>query len=346
MLNITNITLVSMNYNKNTNVVTYYFDIDGIRKYFQAKLHGGVSIEILNDLEGYELSRLPYKSSELIEITYRYVRGKKVIFPIQLFPHNNYIVSENEYEQIIMLSEGNSLETLFRYSRPYPTSIEIPPSFTFEHRKEIFFWLLERLMKDGHLNLGKKGKLLEGTIEEQIDLFRKTLPTPRYHYPFWDQPQNIIENLLPNLTSEEPYEIPDWFNGDECPATAVWVYPNGYVEWTELSLVKNRIEPSKCKEKLKISKIEYKSINLSWIHHDKDSDIITYCFDVDGKVKYFQAKLVIYLEVAESIKCIGNFDNWLMSVMPFQSRITGILARLSWDYAKGREISFPVQLIS
>ncbi|MDC9604590.1 hypothetical protein [Xenorhabdus griffiniae] len=85
---------------------------------------------------------------------------------------------------------------------------------------------------------------------------------------------------------------------------------------------------------------------MSWTYHDKDSDIITYCFDVDGKIKYFQAKLVIYLEVAESIKCIGNLDNWLMSVMPFQPRITGMLAKLSWDCAKGREISFPVQLIS
>ncbi|MBE8598261.1 hypothetical protein [Xenorhabdus sp. BG5] len=158
MLNITNINLVSMNYNKDSNVVTYYLNIDGISKHFQAKLHGGISFDILNDLEDYKLSRLPYKSSELIEITYRYVRGKKVIFPIQLFPHNDYIVSENEYEQIIMLSEGNSLETLFRYSRHYPTSIEIPPYFTFKHRKEIFFWLLEILIKEGRFKLGKKGK--------------------------------------------------------------------------------------------------------------------------------------------------------------------------------------------
>ncbi|MDC9604589.1 DUF596 domain-containing protein [Xenorhabdus griffiniae] len=253
-LNIKNIILISMNHNRDSNVVTYYLNIDGISEHFQAKLHGGISIEILNDLEDYKLSRLPYRSSELIEITYRYVRGKKVIFPIQLFPHNDYIVSENEYEQIIMLSEGNSLETLFRYSRPYPTSIEIPPYFTFEHRKEIFFWLLERLMKEEHLKLGKKGKFLEGTIEEQIDLFRKTLPTPKYHYPFWDQPQNVIENLLPNLTSEEPREIPDWFDSDECPATAVWIYPNGYVEWTELSLVKNRIDPPKRKKNQKYLK--------------------------------------------------------------------------------------------
>ncbi|MBC8953755.1 hypothetical protein [Xenorhabdus sp. PB62.4] len=61
-LNITSITLVSKNYNKDSNVVTYYLDIGGISKHFQAKLHGGASVEILND---YELSRLPYKSSEL-----------------------------------------------------------------------------------------------------------------------------------------------------------------------------------------------------------------------------------------------------------------------------------------
>ncbi|WP_237386807.1 DUF596 domain-containing protein [Xenorhabdus sp. Sc-CR9] len=138
------------------------------------------------------------------------------------------MLSENRYKEIWEVSEGYFLEVLFANSCPDPK----PINFNFEDRKEIFFWMLKKLMKEGHLKLGKNGKFLDGTIEEQINLFRKTLPTPKYHYPIEESPVEITDEVWSQLTRQDTAEMYFWFVSEECPAVAVWVYANGYLEWT------------------------------------------------------------------------------------------------------------------
>ena len=71
-----------------------------------------------------------------------------------------------------------------------------------ERNKEVFFYKLERWMNDGLLLLGKDGKLLSGTIDEQIDLIRNSFPS-----------------------DEEMKEVQDlWWYTDKSPANnAVWI---------------------------------------------------------------------------------------------------------------------------
>jgi hypothetical protein len=214
-------------------------------------------------------------------------------------------------------------------------------------------------MNEGRIKLGKKDKFLEGSIEEQIDLFRKTLPPPKYFYPFWDQSLDEVLKLLPNILPEESNEIPCWFESEECPAAIIiWTYSTGYSEWISSYQSNYEDDFADYKEKAerlyvenaKKIKIDYKNINLLWMYHDEDSDVLTYCFDVDKTIKYFQAKLNI-ISISdiniESLKHIGNFDNWLTyAIAPIQPKINGILVRLSWSFVKGKNIVFPIRIDS
>lgn len=42
--------------------------------------------------------------------------------------------------------------------------------------EKYFFGVLERLLKEGKIKLAKNGKLLDGTINEQIERFKSVLP--------------------------------------------------------------------------------------------------------------------------------------------------------------------------
>ena len=46
---------------------------------------------------------------------------------------------------------------------------------SFEKRRDLFLWVLERLLCEGRLKLAKGDHYLRGSIEQQIELFRKAV---------------------------------------------------------------------------------------------------------------------------------------------------------------------------
>lgn len=77
----------------------------------------------------------------------------------------------------------------------------------FDEQRELFLWLIERLLREGRIKLHKNGVFLESSIEEQVDLFRRAFPISEaasgYEDFYW------------------------WFFDDECPAGVAWRQPDG-----------------------------------------------------------------------------------------------------------------------
>ena len=114
-------------------------------------------------------------------------------------------LSDDEYNELVDAAEGQTLDAVLCYSIPESFS----PEFGFSDRREIFLWVLERLLNDGRIKLAKHGKFLEGSIDEQVERFRKVFP----------QTEMEMEDGI-------------WFFDEVCPGGAVWVLSDGRLEWT------------------------------------------------------------------------------------------------------------------
>lgn len=80
--------------------------------------------------------------------------------------------------------------------------------------KELFLDFLVKLIKMGELKLAdSNGNFLNGTPEEQIDLFRQVWP----------------DEYDPNIPEKDIDYLWWWVMA---PAGAVWIYPDGFEEWT------------------------------------------------------------------------------------------------------------------
>ncbi|EON9239895.1 TPA: DUF596 domain-containing protein [Escherichia coli] len=69
--------------------------------------------------------------------------------------------------------------------------------------------IFEHLLKEGRIKLAKHGKFLEGSVDEQVERFRRAFPK-----------------------TEEEMEDGIWFFDESCPGGAVWVLEDGSLEWT------------------------------------------------------------------------------------------------------------------
>ncbi|MDH2924997.1 hypothetical protein EV693_102226 [Nicoletella semolina] len=116
----------------------------------------------------------------------------------------------NTKDKINFLDEfkGLSLGNFFSNFQIKFGSVEDNPEI-----KEMFLEFMGDLIRIGELKLASKGKFLEGTIEEQIDLFRKAWPKEYDE----NDPEKDIDNLW-------------WLIG--APAGAVWIWEDGFEEWT------------------------------------------------------------------------------------------------------------------
>lgn len=115
------------------------------------------------------------------------------------------MLSEHEYEEIWQAAEARPLSAVWSYSEPEDGQHPV----TFHQRREIFFWLLEHLLKEGRIKLAKHGQLLKGSIDEQLDCFSRVFPK-----------------------TEAEMEDGIWFFDEVCPGGAVWVLKDGSQEWT------------------------------------------------------------------------------------------------------------------
>ncbi|EDM0764297.1 DUF596 domain-containing protein [Salmonella enterica] len=111
------------------------------------------------------------------------------------------MLNYDEFKHLCEALEGRNLQAGWWSTESF--------SGDFNNRVTFFFWLFERLLKEGRIKLAKHGKFLEGSVEEQVALFRQVFPH-----------------------TEAEMEDGLWFFDESCPGGAVWVLEDGSLEWT------------------------------------------------------------------------------------------------------------------
>lgn len=116
----------------------------------------------------------------------------------------------NKYIKFVILKEGKGypLHELFGEYQKYFGDIYEKPEI-----KEMFLAFMAELIEEGELRLNLRGRFLEGTPQEQIDIFRQAWPESYDR----NEPDKDIDFL--------------WWTC-YAPAFAVWIYPNGHEVWT------------------------------------------------------------------------------------------------------------------
>ncbi|MDH2925000.1 hypothetical protein EV693_102229 [Nicoletella semolina] len=117
-------------------------------------------------------------------------------------------LTNSQYDKIMEGNKGLALGAIFGGFQNVFGEIQDNPEI-----KEMFLEFMGDLIRIGELKLARSGKFLEGTIEEQIDLFRQAWPK---EYDDND-PEKDIEML--------------WWSY-AAPAGAVWIWEDGFEEWT------------------------------------------------------------------------------------------------------------------
>ncbi|OCG17210.1 DUF596 domain-containing protein [Gilliamella sp. WF3-4] len=127
------------------------------------------------------------------------------------------MINENDYKNIIDWSELRAFSGLWNCIAPdmFPSLKSNEEKFPFQERKELFFYFVKRLLKEGRLKLAKNGQLLGGSIDEQVKLFYDAFP--KTEDGMFDK-QKLMDDY--------------WFFDESCPAEAVWVNEDGSLEWT------------------------------------------------------------------------------------------------------------------
>ena len=122
----------------------------------------------------------------------------------------NSIFSDKLYEVTFpKVTEGNLVD--FWLATHYDEdNKDIEEIINFSDRREIFLWVLERLLREGRVKLYKNGIFLKSSIEDQIKLLKKYWPESEkasgYEDFYW------------------------WFFDPECPAGIAWRKDDGSYE--------------------------------------------------------------------------------------------------------------------
>jgi hypothetical protein len=116
------------------------------------------------------------------------------------------MLTSKEYNHIKAFSEFGSFYLLWGQCVPFSSEIN---NYSFKKKKEIFFEVLTKLLEDDCLKLHKKGILLKGTIDEQLQVFYKNFPN-----------------------NDDEMEEGLWFYYDNCPAEPAWLKKDGTIEFS------------------------------------------------------------------------------------------------------------------
>ena len=117
---------------------------------------------------------------------------------------------EKIYNEVLKYSYGYSIGNIWQSVDVSMKDMNEP----YEIRKDIFFKILEKLMKEEHIKLALNGHFLQGTIAQQLQSIKDTWPT----YPSEDELDDLDDIGL-------------WFLA-KCPAGLVWFPPDGQEIWT------------------------------------------------------------------------------------------------------------------
>lgn len=113
-------------------------------------------------------------------------------------------LSEREYKELTDAAEGQTLDAILCYSVP-----DIHPAeFSFADRREIFFWALTRLLKEGRIKLAKHGKFWKEVLTSRLSVFDR-------HFRKQKKRWKTVSGFLMRVVRG-----------------AVWVLEDGSLEWT------------------------------------------------------------------------------------------------------------------
>ena len=87
------------------------------------------------------------------------------------------------------------------------------------------------------------------------------------------------------------------------------------------------------------------NIDLLSVEFDEITKIFNYFFSVDGEVVTFTARMSIIRDI-KGIEYSEELDEFIMSIMPLQPKVSKILVGITWDYICGKKVGFPMRLIS
>ena len=123
------------------------------------------------------------------------------------------MLNETQYELTYTKCVGAAIDTIWQILNPSHNSWTGFKSLGLEDflkRREAFLWVIERLLKEGSIKLHKNGMLIESSIEEQIEAFKRALP------------------ISINDSGYEDFYL--WFFDPECPAGIAWRREDGSYE--------------------------------------------------------------------------------------------------------------------
>ncbi|MCD9087692.1 DUF596 domain-containing protein [Stenotrophomonas sp. SY1] len=112
-------------------------------------------------------------------------------------------VSEEVFDEIYFNTQGMSFGGVWSYTK-YCPGWAVPEAFSgFDGRKDFFFRCLKRFMDSNLLMLHKAGEVIDGSIEDKLNLLNDRFPS-----------------------SEEGVDMGGdavWFYTDACPAEPAWI---------------------------------------------------------------------------------------------------------------------------
>ena len=122
--------------------------------------------------------------------------------------------TNEEWEKIISAIEGSSAAALWDEANDN----DLVRNASYEDRKQFFLSVMYRLMKEGRLKLGNKSKFLEGTIEEQVEQYSDQ----------WPKDESMLDKFdFQFIQDPQDGALYYWAEGG-----FVWIYEDGFEEWT------------------------------------------------------------------------------------------------------------------
>lgn len=120
-------------------------------------------------------------------------------------------LTEEQYQERKLFLRGASTTMLWR--NIHPDSVDGFNVLTYDEEKNIYIWFVEKLMRDGEIKLARRGKFLEGSIDEQVEIFLSVFP---------ENEKSMNDDAFDGF----------WFLSDKCPAGIVWIEEDGSFDWT------------------------------------------------------------------------------------------------------------------
>ena len=127
------------------------------------------------------------------------------------------ILDDGTEIHVIDYSEDHALNSLWYLSERV--------SSEFNTRRDAFLWILQWLLSEGRVKLHKNDVYLQGSIEEQVEEFRKA----------WPATEKIADEIVfPKHSNQIGTKRVDlWFFMDACPAGIAWRQRDGSYQIAE-----------------------------------------------------------------------------------------------------------------